>query len=141
MPVALEDILGTWRLLSYVREVISTGERYNQFGDHPYGYLGYAPDGRMYGIFTDRAPEGVAATAEAEASGTVVAYAGTYQLDGDRMVHHVDIAWNPAWTGTDQVRFLDLKDGVLTITTAPYRSYVDGREGRSILTWTKLSAG
>ena len=128
MPVALEDIIGTWRLLSYVREVISTGERYNQFGDAPYGYLGYTPDGRMYGIFTDRAPEMPANGAEAEAPGTVVAYAGTYQLDGDRMVHHVDIAWNPAWTGTDQVRFLDLKDGVLTITTAPYRSYVDGRE-------------
>jgi hypothetical protein len=35
------------------------------------------------------------------------------------------------WTGTDQVRFFELDGDTLTITTAPYRSYHDGREGRS----------
>jgi Lipocalin-like domain len=45
-------VLGTWRLQSYVREVLETGERYNQFGDDPDGYIGYSPDGRMYAIFT-----------------------------------------------------------------------------------------
>jgi hypothetical protein len=39
---------------SYVREVAATGARYNQFGDAPDGYIGYAPDGRMYAIFTRR---------------------------------------------------------------------------------------
>ena len=45
-------VLGTWRLQSYVREVLATGERYNQFGEDPDGYIGYSPDGRMYAIFT-----------------------------------------------------------------------------------------
>ena len=45
-------VLGTWKLKSFVREVLATGERYNQMGEHPQGYLSYSPDGRMYAIIT-----------------------------------------------------------------------------------------
>ena len=45
------QVLGTWKLRSYEREEIATGRRHNQFGAQPDGYLGYAPDGRMYAIF------------------------------------------------------------------------------------------
>jgi hypothetical protein len=40
-------LLGTWKLKSFVREVAATGERYNERGEHPNGYLSYSPDGRM----------------------------------------------------------------------------------------------
>jgi Lipocalin-like domain len=40
-------LLGTWKLKSYVREVAATGERYNERGEHPNGYLSYSADGRM----------------------------------------------------------------------------------------------
>jgi hypothetical protein len=39
-------------LKSFVREVAATGERYNERGEHPNGYLGYAADGRLYAIIT-----------------------------------------------------------------------------------------
>ncbi len=136
-------VLGTWKLRSYVREVVATGERHNQFGDQPDGYLGYAPDGRMYAIFTrgDRiAPRDVVPTEEegVQLLGSMVAYAGTYTLGEKQVVHHIDISWNQGWTGTDQVRYFELEGDTLTITTAPYRSYLDGREGRSILVWNKV---
>ena len=41
-------VIGTWQLRSYVRERLSDGQRHNQFGEAPVGYIGYAPDGRMY---------------------------------------------------------------------------------------------
>ena len=44
-------LLGTWQLKSFVREVAGTGERYNQLGDHPDGYISYSPDGRMVVLF------------------------------------------------------------------------------------------
>ena len=47
---ALQSILGTWKLVSYVREVLGSDERFNQFGENPAGYLGYSADGRMYAI-------------------------------------------------------------------------------------------
>jgi Lipocalin-like domain len=45
--VAGNPILGTWKLQSLVFEAIETGQRSSPFGDHPVGYLGYSPDGRM----------------------------------------------------------------------------------------------
>ena len=140
---AESPLLGTWKLKSYVREVIATGRRYDQFRESPDGYLGYARDGRMYAIFTrqDRiTPRDVVPTEEegVQLLGTIVAYAGTYTLGEDQVVHHIDISWNQAWTGTDQLRFFELAGDRLTITTAPYRSYLDGEEGRSILVWNKV---
>jgi hypothetical protein len=43
-------VVGTWRLKSFVREIAGTGERYNQVGEHPDGFLGYSKDSRMYAI-------------------------------------------------------------------------------------------
>jgi hypothetical protein len=36
------------------------------------------------------------------------------------------------------VRFYKLGGDTLTITTAPYKSYADEQEGRSILVWKKV---
>ena len=43
-------LLGTWKLKAFVREVLATGERYNQRGEHPKGFISYSADGRMYAI-------------------------------------------------------------------------------------------
>jgi hypothetical protein len=69
---------------------------------------------------------------------TMFAYAGTYTLDGDKVTHHVDISWNEAWTGTDVVRFYKLEGNTLTITTAPSKSGIDGREGRTLVVWERV---
>jgi hypothetical protein len=143
-PPATCAVLGTWALQSYVRERLSDGQQHNQFGDSPVGYIGYAQDGRMYAIFTrnDRVtPRDVVPTDEegVELIGSMVAYAGTFSLGDNVVVHHIDTSWNQAWTGTDQIRHFVLEGDTLTITTAPYRSYLDGTLGRSILVWTRVS--
>jgi Lipocalin-like domain len=136
-------LIGTWKLISYVREVAATGERYNERGEHPNGYLSYAPDGRMYAIITwdnRAAPGDVVPTSEERIKlfSTMISYAGTYTFDAEKVVHHVDISWNQNWTGTDQVRFYKLDGNTLTITSASARNFTDGREGRSILVWERL---
>jgi hypothetical protein len=143
-PPANCPVLGTWRLRTYVRERLSDGQRHNQFGEAPDGYIGYASDGRMYAIFTrdDRvAPRDVVPTDEegVQLLGTMVAYAGTFSLGENVVVHHIDTSWNQAWTGTNQIRHFVLEGDTLTITTAPYKSYLDGTMGRSILVWDKVS--
>jgi len=137
-------LLGTWKLKSFVREVAATGERYNERGEHPNGYLSYSADGRMYAIITwenRAAPHDVVPT-DAERIklfSTMMSYAGTYTFDAEKVIHHVDISWNQNWTGTDQVRFYKLDGNTLTITSALSRNFTDGREGRSILVWEKLA--
>ena len=138
-------VLGTWKLKSFVREVTATGEKINQYGEHPSGYLGYSADGRMYAVITADnriKPSDVNLTDEQRVNlhQTLQAYAGTYTVQADRVIHHVDISWNEAWTGTDQVRFFKLDGNILTITTAPNKSPLDGREGRGVLVWEKVKA-
>ena len=142
---SLASVIGTWKLVSYVREVLGSTECFDQFGENPAGYLGYSADGRMYAIFArqDRITPGDVVPTDEEGVkllGTMVAYAGRFSLDAEKVVHHIDVSWNQAWTGTDQVRYYQLDGDSLTITTAPYRSYQDGRQGRSVLVWKKVHA-
>ena len=136
-------LLGTWKLKSYVREVTATGERIDERGEHPNGYLSYAVDGRMYAIITWEnriKPREVVPTDEERVKlfSTMISYAGTYTFDAEKVIHHVDISWNQNWTGTDQVRFYKLDGNTLTITTPLNKNFVDGCEGRSILVWERL---
>jgi hypothetical protein len=136
-------LIGTWKLKSFVREVLGTGERYNQLGERPEGVIGYSTDGRMYAIFVagDRIKprDDIPTDAERiELFKTMIAYSGTYTVDALKVVHHVDTSWNGARIGSDQVRFYTLEGDTLTIKTAPNKSPVDGREGVGVLVFQRI---
>jgi hypothetical protein len=141
-----KPILGTWKLKSMFREVVATGEKLTTIlGERPNGYLSYSADGRMYAILTADnriKPHEANPTDEQRVKlhQSMFAYAGTYTVYADKIIHHVDISWNEAWTGTEQVRFFKLDGNILTITSAPIKSPQDGREGRPVLVWEKVKA-
>src|SRR5882762_7739083 len=100
-----QHLLGTWKLISAVREDIPSGAKMDLLGPHPIGFINYAPDGRMMVINVGddrRKPVGATATTqEAETLfRTMTSYGGTYTIDGHEITHHVDISWNETWTGT-----------------------------------------
>jgi Lipocalin-like domain len=141
--MAADPIVGTWRLQSFVREVAATGQRYNEFGQHPEGYISYLPDGRMHAILVTNSRPTPASLVPAdnekiELFGTMIAYAGTYKVEGEKVVHNVDISWNQSWTGTQQIRFFQLDGDKLTIATAVAKSPRDGREGRTLVIFEKV---
>ncbi len=37
---------------------------------------------------------------------SMIAYTGLYRLEGDKYITKVDVSVNPAWVGTEQVRFV-----------------------------------
>ena len=49
-------------------------------------------------------------------------------VESDQVVHHVDLSWNEAWSGTDQVRFCTVDEQTLTYTSPPAKTPFDGRE-------------
>ena len=136
-------VLGTWKLRSYTREDAETGEQSNPLGVNPGGYLNYSPDGRMMGILVGdnrKVPSGPIPT-DSEVIALfkgMVAYAGTYAIDGNRITHHVDASWNEAWTGTQQTRFYKLDGSILTLTTALSRSGLGAPMGVSTLVWERV---
>jgi Lipocalin-like domain len=138
-----DTIVGTWRIESFVREVIATGQRTSEFGDRPSGYISYLPDGWMHVMLVanNRAkPAGAMPTDQekAELFGTMIAYAGTYRIDGDKVVHDIEVSWNHVWTDSKQVRFFKAEGDTLTITTAVSKSPRDGQEGRTIVVLKKV---
>jgi hypothetical protein len=68
---------------------------------------------------------------------TMFAYSGSYTVEPDRVVHHVDMSWNEAWSGTEQVRFCTVDEHTLTYTSAPAKNPFDGREVVHEVTWVR----
>jgi hypothetical protein len=137
------QLLGTWMLKSFIRQDSATGERRPALGEHPDGYLGYAPDGRMYAQFVAGirvVPAGDQPT-DAERvllHKSMIAYAGTYTIDGGQIIHHIDLAWNNARLGSDQVRFFKVEGERLTLTTEHNKSPIDGSEGFGVLEFERV---
>jgi len=139
-----EDLYGTWRLVSFTTEVVATGEKTDVFGKAPRGFLSYSRDGRMLAILVKAErpkPPDLAKMKDeerVELFRTVIAYGGTFTVDGKTVTHHVDISWNENWTGTAQVRIVKLEGDKLYISTNPQPSPIDGRPVIGVLAWEKV---
>ncbi|MGF7129536.1 hypothetical protein P3T40_001003 [Paraburkholderia sp. EB58] len=136
-------LLGTWKLQSFTDEDVATGQKADLFGAHPSGYLHYGPDGRMYAILLKegrKAPDTLIPTdaERVDLYSGLIAYAGTYSIEGDLISHHIDASWNQLWTGTTQVRQIRIDGNSLYIKTLPARNPLTGKESSAVLVWIKV---
>lgn len=137
MPDA--KMTGTWRLTSICFEFADTGERVDMYGANPLGFLVLTEDGRFIGLVT--AANRALPQTEADSAAlfrSMMAYTGEYRIDGDRFITNVDVAWHPAWNGTEQTRFFTLSGDTLSITT-PQQTHplFPDRVGRGVLGWRR----
>src|SRR5437660_1690973 len=75
---AADPIVGTLQPLPWSEEETESKAVHKNFGDHPSGLTTFTPDGRM----------------------TMVAYAGGYKTDGDKLTRYPEVSWNQVWNGT-----------------------------------------
>jgi hypothetical protein len=68
----------------------------------------------------------------------MVAYSGTYSIDGNKVTHKVEVSWNQGWNGTDQQRFIEVKDNRLTIKTPPIVSPISSKKSVNTLVWERM---
>lgn len=117
------DLTGAWHLVRW--EIEAGGRVTHPFGTDATGMICYTADGHMQAVIAAagraalsapvprQAPEGE----RAAAFDSYFHYAGTYAvIDGPRVVHRVTHALNPAFVGTEQVRDIDLRGDVLTLS-------------------------
>jgi hypothetical protein len=140
-----QRLLGTWKLVSYVGEEVTSGAKSDVMGPRPSGYINYGPDGRMIVIIvgSDRKrPAGPIATQEEaqELIRSMLAYAGTYTVDGSAktVTHHVEISWDQSRTGASQVRTYKLDGDRLTLITQPSNDPATGRRTVRTLVWERM---
>lgn len=125
-PLTPDIVVGTWRLIA-VHSWDDKGKKdMEPYGPHPTGLITYTADGRMSVLETydNRKPlsadrEAAPVEERAAAFSTMVAYAGSYTLEGDKVIHHIEVSATPG-PNRDQVRYVTLEDrDHLTLRTPP----------------------
>ncbi|MEO0934191.1 MAG: lipocalin-like domain-containing protein, partial [Cyanobacteria bacterium J06641_2] len=71
-----------------------------------------------------------------DAFSTFNSYAGSYTLDGDKVIHHVEIASIPNRIGKSLTRIFTINENRVTLKTPPSRS--DDTPKIFELTWERL---
>ena len=142
----VDDLLGAWRLESAV-EVFDDGERRDEFGPSPEGYLCYNPAGIVSATLGDSTRPPVSTGDPQSGSDRdyeriarrFIAYSGPFSVDVDSgtVTHHVDVSLFPNWQGEDQVRGVTIAGERLSIVASD-RTSADGRTFHSELIWLRV---
>jgi Lipocalin-like domain len=120
-----DRIVGTWKLVS-TEETMKDGSTrpFVPFGPHGKGFLMYQRDGYMCGdlVNSDRPkwadPAHVTTEEKVAAADGTFAYCGHYEIDVKQnwIVHLPEVATNPGWVGTRQVRPYHFEGGRLVLS-------------------------
>ncbi|CAM02158.1 lipocalin-like protein [Saccharopolyspora erythraea NRRL 2338] len=122
---ATTDLIGHWRLHSFVEFDEEGNPKESPLGGSPRGSLYYGADGyvSVHIMRTDSAPPPAA---------SYIGYTGRWRLAGDQVVHEVRIATDPTWPGSEQVRDFSLDGDELVLGRT---DTVDGEPLRARLVW------
>jgi hypothetical protein len=121
------ELVGVWRLESF-HDLDPEGRREEgPLGSAPSGLLIYSADGHVsVTMMRTGSPQ--------PPRPDYMSYAGTWRREGDRVVHTIDIAPDPSWLGTDQVRELELRGDRLALVG----SALVGPARRRVLDWRRV---
>lgn len=123
-----ERFLGCWRLIGVDREEAATGRKLDTDMTQS-GYVSYTPDGRMIVIIARHKPG---------TEDQITSYAARWHVDGDHVVHDIDIAVRAPWTGTKQLRAFRFEDNRLILSPPESEDFLHGTVTRRSLTWEKI---
>lgn len=101
-----DTIHGIWKLVSYEVEVQATGQIGPVMGEKPTGHAAFLPEGRVFFVLTGEARKpGKTDKERADLLSTLVAYTGTYRIEGDTWLQ-VLTPWRlmPNWADKGMTR-------------------------------------
>src|SRR5262249_25702320 len=105
-------LIGSWKLIS-ASSTDTKGQRSETpYNAEPTGSLTYTADGRVAALISygGRKPISMGATGQAlleehaEAFKTFIGYGGRYTLNGDRVIHHIEVSSIQNFVGRDLSR-------------------------------------
>ena len=134
-----EKIVGTWTLVSVVYEDQVTKERTPVLGEKPRGRQIATADGRWLALVTaDNRPVPKTDAERVRALQTMIAYTGRYRVEDGKVITKVEAAWNEAWVGGEQVRFVRFEGDRLFIESPPMpHPNVDNKVVKVVVIWDR----
>jgi hypothetical protein len=141
------ELVGTWRLLSYIEVPLDGGDSGFPMGKSPKGLLIYAPDGHM-SVQISASQEQKYVSGDrmnatevelAERMRGYIAFSGKYNVDNKAasVLYTIQTSLFPNWEGGKQLRKIDFEGDIL------YQKSLDpilsgGRLVHSYITWQKV---
>jgi hypothetical protein len=134
-----KNVVGVWRLVSVVYEDAQTKERTPVLGQHPRGRQIATAEGQWLALVTaDGRPVPKTDEERAQALRTMISYTGRYRVEDGKVITKVEAAWNEAWVGGEQVRFIRFEGDRLFIESPPMpHPNVGGKVVRVIVIWDR----
>jgi hypothetical protein len=135
---------GVWKVIDYTATDPKTGAVQHPFGESPIGVAIYTSKGAMSVLVagSQRRPSTGAGAQRAQERASLLdsmyAYSGTYTVRGNSVTIHIETAWQPDWVGTDRTRVMNIDHDVLTVTTPPMTSPVDGKTYISVTSFRRV---
>jgi len=134
------QFIGTWKLVSCQIKDLEDQIMY-PYGQDAIGNLIYTAEGYMAAtlMMANRPnfaiPDIAQGTPEEKAIAfqTYLTYCGKYEVQENRVTHHIEASLFPNWVGIDQVRFFEFGDRTLTLSTPPFM--LMGKEQVGLLIW------
>ncbi len=111
-----QSLVGTYKLVSMVPEV--DGKPFPSMGKAPHGYLVLTPTRFITVVTSENRKFGTSVDAKAALFDSVVAYAGTYRIEGDKFILNNDTSWVEA-VGVDYKEKFQLSGNRLTKILGP----------------------
>ena len=127
------SIVGTWRLVRAEAFDANGMRRPAPYGGAPIGRVMFTSGGRMMAMTGDGRQEVPAGQIREYNT-----YAGTYTLNGERLITRVDSCSNPAYMGTEQVREVG-DEGGLMVLRPPVRAHAGRSPEQRVLYWGRIS--
>jgi len=120
------------------------GQVTDPWGKNTVGYIMYNEDGYMSvsvmsanrSKFISGDMKGGTVEEKAAAAGTYISYCGKYEIQGDAIIHHIELSLFPNWVAVGQKRIFKLEDNKLSLSTSP--ALVDGVEQTFRLVWERV---
>jgi hypothetical protein len=133
------QIVGTWKLVAVEYEDQATKARTPVLGEHPRGYQIATPEGRWIAVVTaETRPVPKTDRERLDAFRSMIAYSGRYRIEGNKVTTKVEVAWNEAWVGGEQVRHVRFEGDKLFIESPPMpHPNVGDKVVRVIVTWQR----
>ena len=112
-----QSVVGTYKLVSLVAEV--DGKVGDVMGKAPHGYLMLRPTHFMYFITSEERKPGTSVDAKVGLLDSLIAYAGTYRVEGDKLIQTIEVSWSEAEKGKTRMETLELSGNRLTLKAGP----------------------
>jgi len=119
--------IGSWSLVSFEQRNVDNPNAPPVYpmGKDVAGWLTYSKDGSMSvalvkenrPVFSSNDLSGGTTEEKASAFGTYITYCGTYEIQDNAVIHHIEASLFPNWSGTEQRRLYTFEGDTLTLST------------------------